>query len=520
MESVTQVTFQDLGPRSSQQIIYAENTSQAILPSPARLNHQTGAMEDTMVNKDLSDGEPAVSAAVDAGAKTTASAGEAKSEESKAPVSAGKPPVGGGAPASIEPPRPPAARQRKRRAAKEKAAESASPVNAAKTHAGGALERNEPSHGSTTAAKTAVPSGAAGSSSPATLDRAEAAGVASSSAARLQEATHEGAAVMSALAANVVIALVKFIIGLFGVQAMMGEAIHSAADCINEVVLIKGKDASKNPPTRDHPLGTVRMQYLAGLAVAVIVCGLGGVYTIVEAFHKINSMVTTGPSAFDVDPKLLWISIIVAVVAACAEGWSLHKSYKEAQEAYRTTGGRGKFSAVKFWAGTKNSELTSVLAEDTLALVGLAFVVVGCAASLSTGNEIWDAISSMMIGFVLILGGLALAWQNTSLLLGEGVNNRTYDAIEAVLEANQDVERVLRKPVAWHESAYKIRCEIKVQLKSEKAMKKDKEAAINDLEDQIRKALPSRYQVELWIEPDKYDPELAKKADLSDHSDD
>ena len=334
------------------------------------------------------------------------------------------------------------------------------------------------------------------------------------------KAKHEGAAVMSALAANVVVAVVKFVIGLFGVQAMLGEAIHSAADCINELVLIKGKDASKTPPTRDHPLGTVRMQYLAGLAVAVIVCGLGGVYTIVEAFHKINGMISAGPRAFDVNPKLLWLSIAVAVVAAFAEGWSLHKSYKEAQESYKSTGGRGKFSAVKFWAGTKNSELTSVLAEDTLALVGLAFVVVGCAASLSTGNEIWDAISSMMIGFVLILGGLALGWQNTSLLLGEGVNNRTYDAIEAVLAANSDVERVLREPVAWHESAYKIRCEIKVQLKSEKAMRKDKETAINDLEDQIRKALPSRYQIELWIEPDHYDPEVAKKADLSDRSDD
>ena len=448
-------------------------------------------------------------------------------------------PMDANAKAPLGPPAPPAAKPRRRRAASKTAgtAHKAPTSSESPTEAKGRAASDDAREA--TAAKPAAASrkakAAASAMAPdepgvsaaaeSAVKRGAAAQVRHQAApsvftAAAPKAKHEGAAVMSALAANVVIALVKFIIGLFGVQAMMGEAIHSAADCINEVVLIKGKDASKNPPTRDHPLGTVRMQYLAGLAVAVIVCGLGGVYTIVEAFHKINSMVTAGPSAFDVDPKLLWISIIVAVAAACAEGWSLHKSYKEAQEAYRTTGGRGKFSAVKFWAGTKNSELTSVLAEDTLALVGLAFVVVGCAASLSTGNEIWDAISSMMIGFVLILGGLALAWQNTSLLLGEGVNNRTYDAIEAVLEANQDVERILREPVAWHESAYKIRCEIKVQLKSEKAMKKDKETAINDLEDQIRKALPSRYQVELWIEPDKYDPEIAKKADLSDHSDD
>lgn len=449
-------------------------------------------------------------------------------------------PVDADAKAPLGPPAPPAAKPRRRRVAAKTAGTAHRTPSASEspTEAKGGAASTDPRE--VTAAKPAaasrkakaaasamapdakpgVPAVAASAVEcvPAAQVRQQAAPAVPAPAAT--KAKHEGAAVMSALAANVVVALVKFVIGLFGVQAMMGEAIHSAADCINEVVLIKGKDASKNPPTRDHPLGTVRMQYLAGLAVAVIVCGLGGVYTITEAFHKINSMVTSGPSAFDVDPKLLWISIIVAVIAACAEGWSLHKSYKEAQEAYRTTGGRGKFSAVKFWAGTKNSELTSVLAEDTLALVGLAFVVVGCAASLRTGNEIWDAISSMMIGFVLILGGLALAWQNTSLLLGEGVNNRTYDAIEAVLEANQDVERVLREPVAWHESAYKIRCEIKVQLKSEKAMKKDKETAINDLEDQIRKALPSRYQVELWIEPDKYDPEIAKKADLSDHSDD
>lgn len=451
-----------------------------------------------MVNKDLKDGEPAASAAGDAAAKTTAG-DDAKRAAPKAPATAD-------APTSIEPPTPPAARQRKRRTARE-AKGTAGPAPTAKGTAAPVR-----------ATKPAVHVDAASTSAPVEPDRAAATTVMPPIAAKPTEATHEGSAVMSALAANVVIALVKFVIGLFGVQAMMSEAIHSAADCINEVVLIKGKDASKEPPTRDHPLGTVRMQYLAGLAVAVIVCGLGGVYTIVEAFHKINSMVSAGPTAFDVDPKLLWVSIVVAFVAAAAEGWSLHKSYKEAQEAYRTTGGRGKFSAVKFWAGTKNSELTSVLAEDTLALVGLALVVVGCVASLSTGNEIWDAIASMMIGFVLILGGLALAWQNTSLLLGEGVNNRTYDAIESVLEADPDVERVLREPVAWHESAYKIRCEIKVQFKSERAMKKDKETAINDLEKQIREALPARYQVELWIEPDKYDPEAALKEDLSDYS--
>lgn len=449
----------------------------------------------------MMDGEPAASAAGDAAAKTTAVA-DAKREAPKAPAASD-------APASIEPPTPPAARQRKRRAPREARSEAKAPAAPAPTTKGTAAPAR--------AAKPAVHVDAAYASEPAKPDRA-ATTVMPPVAAKPTEAAHEGAAVMSALTANVIVALVKFIIGLCGVQAMMSEAIHSAADCINEVVLIKGKDASKKPPTRDHPLGTVRMQYLAGLAVAVIVCGLGGVYTIVEAFHKINSMVSAGPTAFDIDPKLLWISIIVAFIAAAAEGWSLHRSYKEAQEAYRTTGGRGKFSAVKFWAGTKNSDLTSVLAEDTLALVGLAIVVVGCAASLSTGNEIWDAIASMMIGFVLILGGLALAWQNTSLLLGEGVNNRTYDAIESVLAANPDVERVLREPVAWHESAYKIRCEIKVQFKSERAMKKDKETAINDLERQIREALPARYQVELWIEPDKYDPETALKEDLSDHS--
>ena len=455
-----------------------------------------------MMNKDLMDDEPAASAAGDAAAKTTAGA-DAKRDAPKAPVASDTP-------VSMDPPTPPAARQRKRRVAREAKNEAkvpAGPTRAAKGTAGPAR-----------AAKTAVHVDAAHTSASAEPDRAAATAVMPPVADKPTETAHEGAAVMSALTANVIVALVKFIIGLCGVQAMMSEAIHSAADCINEVVLIKGKDASKKPPTRDHPLGTVRMQYLAGLAVAVIVCGLGGVYTIVEAFHKINSMVSAGPTAFDIDPKLLWISIIVAFIAAAAEGWSLHRSYKEAQEAYRTTGGRGKFSAVKFWAGTKNSDLTSVLAEDTLALVGLAIVVVGCAASLSTGNEIWDAIASMMIGFVLILGGLALAWQNTSLLLGEGVNNRTYDAIESVLEANPDVERVLREPVAWHESAYKIRCEIKVQFKSERAMRKDKETAINDLEKQIREALPDRYQVELWIEPDKYDPETALKEDLSDYS--
>jgi cation diffusion facilitator family transporter len=318
--------------------------------------------------------------------------------------------------------------------------------------------------------------------------------------------SNEGKAVMSAFAANVIVALAKLICGLFGVTAMLSEAVHSAADSLNEVALIVGRRKSHEPPTRDRPLGGSRARYFASFLVAVLLFGLGGVFTMSTAVSKVGAIVKGGPGAHDIDSMALMASIFVIIVSAFAEGWSIRTSIGEAKERWHVVGMRGRFSLVRFWVDTKSSDLTSVLAEDVLALAGLAVALIGCVLSLSTGDEIWDAFASLMIGLILVVGSVALGVQNASLLMGEGVDDAVYDEIMSVVSANRDVNAVLHPPIIYHLSEKRISGTLKLQFARRRGT--TVESQINSLEDKIRAAVPY-YTIDLWIEPDVYDPDKA-----------
>lgn len=315
---------------------------------------------------------------------------------------------------------------------------------------------------------------------------------------------HEGAAVMSALIANVIVAAAKFIVGgIGGVSAMVSEGVHSVVDSVNEITLIIGKKASTEQASRKHPLGGARKRYFAAFLVVIFLFGLGGLFTIMEAMKKISEVTSGAPGSHDISPTALVLSIVVSLIAICAESWSLHNSYKESRELWNHTGGKGEFSLIRYFFDTKSSDLTSVIAEDTLAIIGLIIAILGCVASLATGDEIYDSMASLLIGVVLVIGAVVLGRENASLLIGEGAADRTYDAVYRVIEADPDVEKIIRDPILVHLSERRIDGKLKLQFKHDR--KKPVETQINELEEKVRAALPW-YDIDLTIEPDVYDP--------------
>jgi len=89
-------------------------------------------------------------------------------------------------------------------------------------------------------------------------------------------AAHESSrVVIAALVGNVLVATTKFAAALItGSSAMMSEAVHTAADTGNELLLLYGLRRAARPPDADHPFGHGRELYFWSFVVALLVFAL------------------------------------------------------------------------------------------------------------------------------------------------------------------------------------------------------------------------------------------------------
>jgi divalent metal cation (Fe/Co/Zn/Cd) transporter len=84
-----------------------------------------------------------------------------------------------------------------------------------------------------------------------------------------------------------------------------------------------------------------------------------------------------------------------------------------------------------------------VLLEDTGALVGLVFALVGVGLTVLTGDPVWDGIGTVAIAVLLGAIGVILMVEMHSLLIGEGATKEEDHAIRTVLEQTDNVDRLI-----------------------------------------------------------------------------
>lgn len=172
-------------------------------------------------------------------------------------------------------------------------------------------------------------------------------------------------AVFYALGANGGIALAKAAAAFFtGSGAMLAEALHSLADCGNQVLLLVGMQQAKKLPTPDHPMGYGRVVYFWSMMVGVLLFSIGRLFSV---WHGVQSLQHPEPV------KYLLPSLDVLLVAVVLEAISLRGALKAlAQE-------RGDKSLSRWFRETRQSELLVITGEDIAALAGLALAFVALA---------------------------------------------------------------------------------------------------------------------------------------------
>ena len=227
--------------------------------------------------------------------------------------------------------------------------------------------------------------------------------------------TESKKAVIAAIIGNAAIAVIKFVAAsMTGSSAMLSEGIHSLVDTGNGALLFLGIKRSSRPPSVTHPFGYGKELYFWSLIVAISIFGIGGGMSIYEGIlHIQHPSELTNPT----------INYIVLGLAMIFESFSFTVAYR----AFRTMkGDRRAISAIHHG---KDPSLFTVLFEDTAALAGLVVAFVGVFLAHQLDNPYIDGTASIVIGSILCVVAVWLAWESKGLLVGESADPHLVDDV-------------------------------------------------------------------------------------------
>lgn len=298
-------------------------------------------------------------------------------------------------------------------------------------------------------------------------------------------------AIVAALAANLAIAVAKFVAFIFsGSSSMLAESVHSLADSGNQGLLLLGGKKAQREATPQHPFGYGRERYIYAFLVSIVLFSVGGMFAIYEGYEKIKH-----PHELE---HWYW-PVGVLVFAIIAESFSFRTAIKESNAT------RGTLTWTQFVRRAKAPELPVVLLEDLGALVGLILALGGVGLALATGDGVWDGIGTLCIGVLLILIAIVLAAETKSLLLGEAAGTDEVEKIEKALVDGDTVTRVIHMRTL-HLGPEELLVAAKIAVQHDDTAT-EVAAAINAAEERIRAAVPIARVI--YLEPDIYSESAA-----------
>jgi zinc transporter 9 len=254
-------------------------------------------------------------------------------------------------------------------------------------------------------------------------------------------------AVGAAIIGNTVVTLSKA--GAFlvtGSAAMLSESMHSLADTLNQVLLMVGIQRSTRRADPRFPFGygaeRAVWALLSGVGIFFLGCG-------VTVYHGVHNFLHPRPL------ENLGIALTVLLVSLVIEGAVLIVALRTVA---RSSGGAPFFSYLRHEA---DPTTTAVVMEDSAACLGVLLALAGIGLTRWTGNQIWDAAASIVIGFLLGAIALWLIARSRFLLVGPAVPRRDRERIRAILAGNPVVEKIvsLRTRVMDTET-YRVSAEI------------------------------------------------------------
>jgi cation diffusion facilitator family transporter len=299
------------------------------------------------------------------------------------------------------------------------------------------------------------------------------------------EGDNKGAArrtVLIALGANAAIAVAKFVGGIAaGSSAMLSEAAHSVADTTNQVFLLMSLGFAERDPDPEHPFGYGKERFFWAFMAAVVIFVSGAGFS---AYEGLSRILESGS-----EKGAYGIAYAVLGFAFVAEGTSWVRAYRQTRGEAR----QAKQSPGAFVKRSRDPTTKTVLFEDTAAVIGVVLAIAGVALHQITGDKVWDGAASLAIAVLLVVVAVGLGHNTYELLIGAAALPEERRRIEEVLERRPEVDRVLElmtMALAPNRLLVAVRYDAAADMGSD-----DLERASNEIDDELRRRVPTVWQV-------------------------
>jgi cation diffusion facilitator family transporter len=287
-------------------------------------------------------------------------------------------------------------------------------------------------------------------------------------------ASESRVAIYAAMVGNLAIAITKFVAAaISGSSAMLSEAIHSLIDTGNEVLLLLGLRRSRKRPDYAHPFGHGKELYFWSLIVALMIFAGGGGVSVYEGILHVSH-----PRRLD-DPTLNYAVLGASFFFEGLSWWFGWKAFSKTRRNQTVLG------AIHT---SKDPSNFMVVIEDSAALAGLAIAFLGVFLAHQLNLPALDGIASIIIGALLGLVAIFLAYESKGLLIGEGVDRQTIKRLHQLGEEDRDVERVT-KALTMYCGPHEVLLALELRLRDGLTGAQVR-AAINRLDKRIREEFP------------------------------
>lgn len=203
---------------------------------------------------------------------------------------------------------------------------------------------------------------------------------------------------------------VKMAAGLLsGSIAVMADAVNNLSDAGSSVVALIGFKLSAKPADDEHPFGHGRMEYVAGLVVAVIIVAIG------LNFLKSSAERIWNPEPVEVTP---WV--VAALIAAIPVKLWMFFFYRSVGRKIRST----VLSATAF----------DSLSDIMTTLVVLLSVLLSLFTSFPA-----DGYAGLLVAALIIWGGVKVVRQTIDPLLGVCPDRELVEELERKMLENPDI---------------------------------------------------------------------------------